>query len=142
MELTKQEVEFILSLITFRPFGLEFYWRVMEKGDGFLIQLVGKDIPCCKTNEKSEQRGGKHYISKHATQSEVGFKAWKACRDWMEHEGQEAFYYKGKRVIDPHVNFFFLAHALESLPRTDRTGTYYPNHMSYTNLPEPKKKKS
>lgn len=60
-------------------FGARCGYRVLEKGDGFLIQFY-MYMSDRDTGEYGEQRGGKHYISPYAIESEVVFKALKAAR--------------------------------------------------------------
>lgn len=133
--MNKQQIETILNKITFKPFGIDFKWRTLEKGDGFLIQCYAF-IPDCenKENDLSEQRGGKHYISKYATDSEVYFKAWKACQDYITHEIHESFYVNHIRVFDPHLDFEDLLDKISRTKRTARDGSWYPDHIADTEI--------
>lgn len=85
----------ILEQVEFTCMGVEFRWAVMDKGDGFLIQIV----PLGKGLEK----GGKHYISRFAVADEVVFKAWKACQDYVLYECRGGFRYKGVDIFKSHI---------------------------------------
>lgn len=122
---TKQTIQAALSRIQFNFFGHYFEWQVMEKGDGFLIQ-VGTVMTDVLTNEVGLQKGGKHYISKHAIDSEVIFKGFKACKDFATHELHEAFRVDGVQVFDPHVDFNSLLDALRYMKRDSRQGSWIP----------------
>jgi hypothetical protein len=96
---TFKEVESIINNISYKDWNM----RVMEKGDGFLLQVLFKAIDI-KTGEMQEQRCRKWYISSHCCTSEVIRTAFKAIEAAELHELHENFNYKGKRVFDPHLN--------------------------------------
>lgn len=118
--ITLTEIERILEEeIKFEFYNHKFTWRVMEKGDGFLIQL------CCYmkdnvTGEMSDQRGGKHYISSHAIKDEVVNKAWHACQDFIIHEAREAFKYKNQPIYQPHWTVDELLHLSQTTGEAKR----------------------
>jgi hypothetical protein len=124
-----QRIIEILNHVTFNPFKIKFEWRVLEKGDGFLIQLTSVIPDCEIDNELSEQRGGKHYISSHATDNEVYFKAFKACKDYLDHELHENFYVNDVRLFDPHIDIEDLMNKVQFAKRTSRNGSYYPQQL-------------
>ncbi len=95
------EIKKILESCEFNLFDIPFKFRVMSKGDGFLIQLKGY-IKDNETGMFSWQKGGKHYLSSHVVKDEVVNKAWKACFDFVIHEAREAFYYKKQTIYHPH----------------------------------------
>ena len=133
--ITLLEIKTIVHDIEFKLFDLSFGWRVFEKGDGFLIQLCA-NIPDCETGVlNTEQKGGKHYLSNHATRSEVYFKAWKACQDYVTHEMHESFYVNGVRLFDPHLDAEDLIDKISKTKRTSRDGSWYPDHITQTELP-------
>ncbi len=94
-------IENIIEQCKFELFDIPFKFRVMPKGDGFLLQLEGY-IKDNETKEFSWQRGGKHYLSSHAIKDEIVNKAWKACFDFVIHEAREAFYYQQQTIYHPH----------------------------------------
>jgi hypothetical protein len=48
--------------------------------------------------------GGKYLLSEHMTRGEVVKKCFVAARDFAEHEVREAFEYRGRRILGPHVD--------------------------------------
>ena len=100
--MNKPLIEILLASITLsqRLFP-EYRWRVLDKGDGFLIQLVFVS-PCSHTGELEPQHCRKWYISSHSTRNEVIRSAHKACHAAMAHEIDEAFLYENRRVCNPH----------------------------------------
>jgi hypothetical protein len=104
---TFKEVEQIVNNISYKNWKL----RVLEKGDGFLLQVlfVAKDI---KTGLDQEQRCRKWYISSHCCNSEIVRTAFKAIEAAELHELHENFQYKGRRVFDPHIDVDHLAGAI------------------------------
>lgn len=85
----------ILADVKFNCMGVEFSWNIMDKGDGFLIQISPLD--------KKFEKGGKHYISQYAVKDEVVFKAWKACQDYVLYECRNGFRYKGVDIFKSHI---------------------------------------
>lgn len=94
---TKAEVEAIVSNISF----MDRQFRVLEKGDGFLLQLQYVEANV-ETGEPMLQRARKWYISQWATETEIVDTAFAACRRSMDHVMKEHFLYKGLRVYSPH----------------------------------------
>jgi hypothetical protein len=97
--LTKEDVERIVAGVSF----LDRRFRVLEKGDGFLVQLE-YDERCVVTGELKLQRARKWYVSPWSTETEVVETCWAAvCRSQM-HVAGEHFTYRGRRVYSPHFN--------------------------------------
>ncbi len=48
-------------------------------------------------------KGGKAYVSPHATADEIVKKIFGLCMAYVEHETREGFKYKGRRIFDPHI---------------------------------------
>jgi hypothetical protein len=97
--LTKVDVERIVAGVSFR----DRRFRVLEKGDGFLVQLE-YDEPCVETGEPKLQRSRKWYVSPHSTETEVVETCWACvCRSQM-HVAGEHFTYQGRRVYSPHFD--------------------------------------
>lgn len=97
--LTRDEVEVILSQVRYK----DWQFRVMDKGDSYLVQVVFFE-PDCHTGKPAEQHGRKWYVSRWSTKSEVVMTAWAAVERAVIHEAKEAFLYKGVRIMNPHLD--------------------------------------
>ncbi len=95
------EIKKVIDQCEFNLFDIPFSFRIMTKGDGFLLQLQGY-IKDNESGEFSWQNGGKHYLSSFAVKDEIVNKAWKACFDFIIHEAREAFSYKKQTIYHPH----------------------------------------
>jgi hypothetical protein len=80
-------------------------FRVMEKGDGFLIQMEYMEPNVEKPGSEPVRQGTrKWYVSPHSTISEVVETCWAcACRSQL-HVASEYFQYKGRRVYSQHFD--------------------------------------
>lgn len=96
---------------------------VLEKGDGFLLQLR-YDEPDVDTGRMTEQHGRKWYISQYATDSEIIRTALKACITSAEHRVREHFYYRNQRVFGPHIDIHKLLSSSPSLWQDGRSDTH------------------
>lgn len=95
------EVQSILGDIHFMDWNL----RLLEKGDGFLIQWVFMDIDIDNpSGPMVPQHCRKWYVSPYSTTTEIVETAWKAAWVAMLHETKEKFTYKGRRVYSPHFD--------------------------------------
>jgi hypothetical protein len=96
----------ILNQVTFNIFGQEFLLKVQnfEKSRRIFIQVFYK-APCTKTGKIEEWKGRKWDISKFATDSEIIFTAYTACKMAMEHEIMESFKVNNIILINPHVDY-------------------------------------
>ncbi len=65
---------------------------------------VGMNRPCVDTGEMNIGKGGKAYISKHATPDEIIKKILGLAIAYVEHEIREGFTYQGKRLFEPHIS--------------------------------------
>lgn len=75
------------------------------KHDGRIWAQVGMYRPDIDDPQKMEfGKGGKAYISEHATEDEVVKKILGLCLAYAEHEIREGFYYRGKRLFGPHIS--------------------------------------
>lgn len=102
--MTPTELEAILARVSFRVPGLdERRFRVLDKGDGWLIQVVYME-PDINTGVPEEQHGRKWYVSSHATETEVVETAFAAVCRSMLHVAGEWFLYQGRRVYSPHFH--------------------------------------
>lgn len=103
--LSIEEVKEIVSHISLGPVLYDHpTFRVMECGDGFLLQLVYLEVDCDAPGDewKTEQHARKWYVSAHSTHTEVIRTAYKAVQTSLEHRLGEWFTYKGQRVCSPH----------------------------------------
>lgn len=117
MTVTKREIESYLSNIGYKP-GWAFR-EVLEKGDGFLIQLrfPGTDVD---TGARVTLSGRKWFVSRHSVETEVVRTAWKAILAAEEHEAAENFTYHGAPIYNPHLYVGDLARAItEGSVKTD-----------------------
>lgn len=80
---------------------LDRKFRVLEKGDGFLVQLeyVEADV---HTGRPELQRSRKWYVSPWSTETEIVETCFAACQRSMMHVVGEHFTYAGRRVYSPH----------------------------------------
>lgn len=56
------------------------------------------------TGERTEWRGGKHYLSMHMCRQEIIGACFGAIKAAEEHEMREWFRYKGVRIFNPHLD--------------------------------------
>lgn len=89
-------LEDVLYKPTWRPF-------VGFMGGGHYLQWRFTAIDC-KTGEPEIQHGRKWYISSFATKSEIVFTALAAVKMAELHELHETFLYKGRPLVNPHVD--------------------------------------
>lgn len=66
------------------------------------------DRPDAITGEPGTGRGGKAYLSPHATRSELVQTAFSLLKAYDEHEAREAFEYAGVQVFGPHFDVLAL----------------------------------
>lgn len=105
--MTLDEVQAVIDEITL---GAYLYtnarWRVLTKGDGFLLQLVYSepDSTIPGNTSPEDQHARKWYISAHATKSEIVRTAYKAVLTSLEHRLGEHFRYQGVAIYSPHYD--------------------------------------
>ena len=80
---------------------------------GRLWVQVGTVRPDCNTSQVGLGKGGKAYVSEHATEDEVVKKVFGLILAYVEHEAREGFYYKGKRLFGPHITLEALMEAAD-----------------------------
>lgn len=101
-KLTREEILDILSKISIgHVLYKEPKFRLLDSGDGFLIQLVYLEEDC-DTGREEEQHARKWYVSAHSTPTEVVRTAYKAVMTSLEHRLGEWFTFNGERVYSPH----------------------------------------
>lgn len=100
-KLTLAQVQEALSDVKF----MDRKFLVMEKGDGFLIQMsyMEEDVDNPGSGP-TEQKTRKWYASPYMTETELVETCWAmVCRSQM-HIAGEHFTYKGRRVYSPHFD--------------------------------------
>lgn len=65
--------------------------------------------PDCITGKMGVGKGGKAYISEHATDSEIFQTLFGLAKAYEEHEVREFFHVDGERVFGPHIKTTALA---------------------------------
>jgi hypothetical protein len=101
MALTFHEISSIVKQITYK----DWEFRVIEKGDGFLLQVRFMAPDSDKPGSEPVLQGcRKWYVSSHATKNEVVRTAFKAVMAAVEHEACEAFLYKYVAIFNPHFD--------------------------------------
>ncbi len=107
-KISNRGIHQIISRITLGDmFGKDPHWRIMEKGDGFLIQLtfLAPDLGDDRDGTDYEvQSCRKWWVSSHCTLSEVVETAFKAARAAIDHELKESFRFEGEPVYNPHFD--------------------------------------
>ena len=96
-------IEHIISNIEFK----DRQFRVLEKGDGFLLQMSYMEpdvnIPGSPPVLQSTR---KWYISPYMTESEVVETAWACVQRSQLHVASEHFTYRGKRIYSQHFDVY------------------------------------
>jgi hypothetical protein len=98
---TRQQIISIIDQIKFMDRKL----RVMEKGDGFLVQMryMEPDVEHPETGPQV-QATRKYYISPYMTESEIVETIWLMVQRSQIHVASEHFTYKGRRVYSQHFS--------------------------------------
>ena len=76
---------------------------VLEGTDRVFIQAT-LARPDTHTGEPGIGYGSKLVLSEHMTRGEVVKKCFVGARDFAEHEVREAFLYRGRRILGPHID--------------------------------------
>lgn len=96
---TKEEIIAIIDEVKF----LDRSFRLMKKGDGYLIQLAYMEEDII-TGKRELQKSRKHYISPHMTTSEIVETMLLCAERSMMHVVHEHFLFAGRRVYSPHFS--------------------------------------
>lgn len=96
---TGAEIEAIVARAKYP--GARF--RLLEKGDGYLVQLE-YDEEDIDTGDIELQRSRKWYVSPFATETEIVDSLFACVQRSMEHRAREHFTYDGERVHSPHFS--------------------------------------
>lgn len=75
-----------------------------DPGSDRLYMQVWCWRPDTFTGEMDWGRGGKAYLSPHATDSELVQTAFGLYKAYVEHEARESFLWRGRRVFGPHIS--------------------------------------
>jgi len=104
MSQPKLTIEYLQTALNDVEF-LDRKFLVMEKGDGYLIQMSYMEVDVDHPNDPPvEQKTRKWYASPYMTESELVETCWAmVCRSQM-HVTAEHFKYKGRRVYSPHFD--------------------------------------
>lgn len=101
---TFQQIKIIVDSVSASLLDRGYIIRFEKHPDSERMFLqVGMDRTCAYTGEKGQGFGGKYEVSAHSTEDEIVKKLLAACLAYAEHEVRENFFYKGKRVFNPHV---------------------------------------
>ena len=97
---TLEDVQRIVARCAF----LDRRFRVMQKGDGFLVQVVYEepDVNAAPGSPPVLQQARKWYVSPWATETEIVETVFAACCRSEMHRAGEHFQYQGLRVCSPH----------------------------------------
>lgn len=100
-KLTRQQIQDIIDMVRFR----DRTFRIMEKGDGFLLQMTYQEPDIEKPgSEPVLQSTRKYYLSPYMTESEVVETAWLCVTRSQLHVASEYFTYKGRRIYSQHFS--------------------------------------
>jgi hypothetical protein len=98
---SRAEIRAIVDRVRF----MDRTFRLMRKGDGFLLQLVYKEPDVDDPDGTPVvQQARKWYVSPFATESEIVETAYAACLRSMTHVVREHFTYEGRRIFSPHFD--------------------------------------
>lgn len=101
-KITEEKLASILSEIEAEYQGTPFLFFTGNH-EGSLWVQVGTERPDTYTGNIEIGKGGKAYVSPHATHDEVVKKIFGLILAYTEHEAREGFRWKGRRVFNPHV---------------------------------------
>lgn len=111
---TKEDVEKILSYISFAKSCLEmgWEWQVREIQEGFLIRCSFQRPDVYKDGEIGKGFGRWMFIEKDTPKSGIVKTAWLCSTLIVSHELMEAFEYKSAKIFNPHKSLTDLAHPI------------------------------
>lgn len=100
-KLTREQIENIVSRVQFK----DRTFRVLEKGDGFLLQMRYMEADVEKPgSEPMLQSTRKYYLSPFMTASEIVETCWLCVTRSQLHVASEHFTYKGRRIYSQHFH--------------------------------------
>lgn len=99
-KLTREHIQTALDEVSF----MDRKFLLLEKGDGFLIQMSYMEANVENPVSIEEQKTRKWYVSPYSTETEIIETCWAmVCRSQM-HIAAEHFHYRGRRVYSPHFD--------------------------------------
>lgn len=98
--------------VTYKP-GYRLLLEEDSSGRWF-FQVVNTESVCAVTGRRQVDKGGKAYLSPHATRSELVQTAFGLFKAYEEHETREFFRWRGKQVYGPHMDVTALFHVADS----------------------------
>jgi hypothetical protein len=116
-----KELKSILAEVSYKDWKFEakaFSEHFPTMPEYFYIRVEFRAEDTC-TKRASVLWGRKWCISPHACASEVVLTALKAVLAAEEHEARERFHYRGRAIVNPHVDveaLWEIAHKLEVRP--------------------------
>lgn len=100
-KLNQEQIQAIVDKVKF----MDRTFRVLVKGDGFLLQMQYMEADVTKPGSEPVLQGTrKWYVSPWATESEIVETAWACVQRSALHVAAEHFSYKGERVYSPHFD--------------------------------------
>lgn len=105
----KDRVQRILDLIECEPYRFKFY--ELSGGQGFLVAQLYR--PDTHTGRMGWGEGGPEFITGAMSDDTIAKRTFVAAIKYSEHEVREAWKYKGKRVLGPHVPLDTLVEVLD-----------------------------
>ena len=104
----------LIGRVNYRRGDYEFIVGTTE-GMKYPYLQVAAVKPCTYTGEPTMQKGGKHYISEYACDSEIFQCMLSLALAFEAHEVREDFMVDGKRVFGPHISTAALAVVADQL---------------------------
>jgi hypothetical protein len=109
-DVTTQMYDRLLALVERVNYRKDYYFLVgITDGMKYPYLQIAHLRPDSITGEIDWGRGGKAYISQHATDSEIFQTMLGLAKAYEEHEAREFFLVDGKRVFGPHITTTALA---------------------------------
>ena len=101
--MTIEEIQTIVSRITFNPSCVDMGWKFecKEEGTGFVIRTTFQR-PDPHNGVKRTGYGRWMFLHKDIDERGIVMTAWLCAELIVKHELMEAFNYAGVRILDPH----------------------------------------
>lgn len=105
--MTDDDIFFIVSQVKCPPYKFRVERLDFGVTDRLFIQAT-LERPDVDTGEMGTGYGGKYLLSPHMTRGEIVKKCFVAAASFAEHEVREAFTYRGRQVLGPHIDIDML----------------------------------
>lgn len=102
-KITLEKLDEIIKDIHAEYQGKEFLIYFGDHEGNLWVQ-VGTHRPDTYTGKMDVGKGGKAYVSPHATHDEIVKKIFGLCEAYVLHEVKEGFKWKNRRIFNPHVS--------------------------------------